>query len=624
MDQINKHSTPLVVRSSQLKTALLNINRSLTPYLFTSYVDELEQTYKAIDHSLKSYHQALVWFSKAELKNSDLKKHLKSIKLNGDQTEKTLQEVISKHAVYLDVRDRSQYAQSSSAMLFQQVNNELNSQAFHSTSDTLATEQLKSQIGLIESQVKVIFSLKEPIELKPEAKSFSRREQLFRSLITDLENNNPAVHTRLQDSLNAIQTSVFSNKGAVALHLQSIQLSSQVRSLRATLEHKVDVQLADIEQMSNYATDNAKHLFELSNNQLTDSYVSIISIVLISITLAGLIGWGIARSITKPSKLINRVLDEVSDKNLVQRVNYRSNDELGQVASKVNAMISQLSEVIIQLGNSSKQLDTASVENQVTSGKLSCAIEEQTAQILQIASAIEEIEHSVLDIANASNDSFTLVTNAVACSEKGQDLMTVNTQLIQDLSSKLEVSTQSINQLSVESSSIGSILDVISNISEQTNLLALNAAIEAARAGEQGRGFAVVADEVRMLASKTTRSTIEIKQKIDTLKKSASHSVTHISACSDVMNQYTEHAGGINLSLSEVHKFLGMIEESSHQIAQATNQHKTAALEVTNNISHIHGLAQENTHSAHQLVILGEELEKMAQQQSILTKTFQL
>jgi methyl-accepting chemotaxis protein len=321
---------------------------------------------------------------------------------------------------------------------------------------------------------------------------------------------------------------------------------------------------------------------------------------------------------------VNDALDEVANKNLSVRVDLDSQDELGRIATKVNLMISQLSEVIQQMGISSKELNGASMDNQATSDSLSTAIEEQTAQILQVASAMEEIEQSVAGIANASDDSFSLVSDAVLCSVKGQKLMTENMQLIEQLTEQLTSSIKSIELLENESSNIGSILDVISNISEQTNLLALNAAIEAARAGEQGRGFAVVADEVRVLASKTTHSTVEIKDKIDTLKRSAEDSVAQILACNEVMTKYSGHAGGVNSALSEVHQLLGKIEESSHQIAAATSQHKVAATEVTTNVGYIHNLAQENTNSAHNLVLLGEKLEAMAKEQASLTRSFYL
>ncbi|WED27812.1 methyl-accepting chemotaxis protein [Vibrio sp. DW001] len=624
MEKINNESTPLVVHSSQLKVALLNINRSLTPYLFISYIDELEQANKAIESSISKYHNELEWFIQHADVNSELNQYVDAIASSSKWVTEHFNDVTTTHAQFIDINEQSLYAQSDAAMLLLQVSNELQAQLSRSGTDKTVIEQLLSQVGLIESQSKVIFSLKDPLELKPEAKNFKRREQVYIELLQKVQKNNPEMYSNLKGGLDAVQSLVFSETGSVILYLQSIGLNNRTHTLRLELEAELDNQLQDIETMAIFATDNANSLFEISKRQLKQSTLYIIIAVLTAISLACVIGWVVARSIKVPSRQINGALDDVANKNLAVRVRYQAHNELGQVARKVNLMIEQLSTVINQLSMSSNNLNEASTENQTTSDSLSFAIEEQTAQILQVASAMEEIEHAVVEIANASNDSFNLVTNAVACSDKGKALMDVNVQLIEQLSSQLASSTESIQQLAMESASIGSILDVISNISEQTNLLALNAAIEAARAGEQGRGFAVVADEVRVLASKTTSSTVEIKQKIDSLKQSAEVTVFKIASCSDYMNEYSGHADGVNLALSEVHQFLGKIEESSHQIAAATNQHKLAATEVTTNVAHIHGLAQDTTQSAHSLVLLSEKLEKMAEKQSDLTKSFHL
>jgi methyl-accepting chemotaxis protein len=624
MEEINNESTPLIVQSGQIKIALLNINRSLTPYLFTSYVDEIKPAQQVIEHSLSSYQDEMNWLANAVKKDAQLGSFFSTLEASQVAIIRQLKLVTQTHAEFLDMSDRSLYAQSETSMLLEQVNNELKSLSNRADINKSAIEQLQSQIGLIQSQTQMIFSLTDPLELKPEAKAFKRREETFQSLVSQIKQNEPTIASNMERTIHAIQSLIFGDEGAVALHLKSSSLSTDVMSYRTELELLIDQQLTEIDNLSIHATDGANVLYKLTVSQLKESFYTIIIAVLASITVACAIGWGVARAIKIPSRLVNDALDEVANKNLSVRVDLDSQDELGRIATKVNLMISQLSEVIQQMGISSKELNGASMDNQATSDSLSTAIEEQTAQILQVASAMEEIEQSVAGIANASDDSFSLVSDAVLCSVKGQKLMTENMQLIEQLTEQLTSSIKSIELLENESSNIGSILDVISNISEQTNLLALNAAIEAARAGEQGRGFAVVADEVRVLASKTTHSTVEIKDKIDTLKRSAEDSVAQILACNEVMTKYSGHAGGVNSALSEVHQLLGKIEESSHQIAAATSQHKVAATEVTTNVGYIHNLAQENTNSAHNLVLLGEKLEAMAKEQASLTRSFYL
>ncbi|WP_413284735.1 methyl-accepting chemotaxis protein [Vibrio sp. MA40-2] len=624
MGRINNESIPLVVHSNQLTISLLNINRSLTPYLFSSYIDELDESSVVIKSAVHNYYNELEWLRKQAQLDHELVHYVEVINSSSTLIVDLLDEVMTTYAHYLDLNDRVLYFKSDMAMLLQKVTNQLRAQSAAPGVDKIVIEQLLSQIGLIESQSDIIFSLKNLSELKPEMKSFSHRKQTYLELISQIKNTHPEIYSAIQEGLSLIQTSVFSSDGAVNMYIESIKLNAKSQALRAELEQELNLQLQSIESMSEFATTNTGHLFAQSNSALNQSYISIISVVLLAIFSAALISWILARSIKVPSRLINGVLDSVSNKNLAVKVNYQKTNELGQVANKINAMIYQLSEVINQLSISSQSLNGASVENQTTSDELSSAIEKQTAQILQVASAMEQIEHAVVEIANASNDSFSLVTNAVQRSVEGQNLMEENAYLVEQLSQQLLKATESIQQLQRETSNIGSILDVISTISDQTNLLALNAAIEAARAGEYGRGFAVVADEVRVLASRTTHSTVEIKDKIESLKQSAVTTVCQITECTDYMSKYSSHAQGVNSALFEVHQFLGQIEESSHQIAAATNQHKLAASEVTENVEYIHSLAQVTTKSAQNLVLLSEKLENMAEQQSRLTRAFDL
>ncbi|MDW2095433.1 methyl-accepting chemotaxis protein, partial [Vibrio sp. 1866] len=180
--------------------------------------------------------------------------------------------------------------------------------------------------------------------------------------------------------------------------------------------------------------------------------------------------------------------------------------------------------------------------NERTSSQAQSKLNAQREQTANVATAMTEMSHSVQEVAQSAQGSLEMVQRVESASEEGRNVMSSNISTINQLETRLHESVSAVSELQKMSGQIGSILDVIRNIAEQTNLLALNAAIEAARAGEQGRGFAVVADEVRVLASKTTQSTTEIESMISNLQSSSQSANQVIQSCMSDMEMSVEQA----------------------------------------------------------------------------------
>ncbi|MEF1230812.1 methyl-accepting chemotaxis protein, partial [Vibrio fortis] len=195
--------------------------------------------------------------------------------------------------------------------------------------------------------------------------------------------------------------------------------------------------------------------------------------------------------------------------------------------------------------------ETASI-NQKTSSTTQGQLSNQREQTANVATAMTEMSHSVQEVANSAQSSLTMVQQVESASESGRQIMNTNISTINQLETRLNESVVAVGELQQMSSQIGSILDVIRGIAEQTNLLALNAAIEAARAGEQGRGFAVVADEVRVLAQKTTQSTSEIETMISNLQSSSKTAGNVIESCMNDMEMSVEQASNANSAMEEI------------------------------------------------------------------------
>ena len=626
IESITQQATPLMLQSSTLTIRFLDINRSITPYLSANYMDELEPLKLTILNNIEQYQQQLSWFEGKGVAGSQMEILLSNIDETGRSTIEKIEGVLELYVAYLDSKDLGAMGQAQFQSVVGQLNNTLVNQLASAKSDQIqkAVEALLVQLSLIAAETNEAFSLQTSSEVRGVERRLQSRKERFEQAVTDLDNLDSSLLRRSQQSLSLLASHAFSTSGSVSTHKETVKLDESISLQNQEIEQLIDAQLNHFDELSLYAEDTATRLYHESMDSSERALWIQGVIALTSVVIALLIGLNIAKGIRKPSKLLQGALDQVANKDLSKMVRYQANNEFGLVSDKVNLVISHLTEMIENMRQSSTRLKEASLENQSTSCSLSEAMQDQTNQTVMVATAMEQIECSVTEITQAANQTLTLVTEAVSSSNHGQQTMDKSVELMSSLERKLAESTATIGQLDSDSASIGSILDVISGISEQTNLLALNAAIEAARAGEQGRGFSVVADEVRVLAAKTNASTQEIHNKIEQLQTSSKLAVEQINQCVVGMVQCFEQTGEVNHSISSVSELLTEVEQRSHQIATATTEHRVVASQVTQNISQIHTLAEDNSQRSQVLFSHGQQLETMSQQQFSLTQEFKL
>ncbi|EKO3925953.1 methyl-accepting chemotaxis protein [Vibrio metschnikovii] len=623
---MTQESTPLMLHSGELTIRFLNINRSLNSYLFAMYIDELEPLKEAVNLNVQRYKNQLDWFDTKASQEPGISDFLIKIKEKTNESFGNITQILEDYARYIELREENSYQKT----LFQSLAIQLNSNLFANLEKTThdeereAVEALLTQVGLLLGEVNEAFSLQDVIETRAIERRFNGRKERFDEAILQFKSSSPSFFQQSEASLALLEQQIFSPSGTLAQHVEVVELYDHLQHQRESIKQDIEIQLKNIDALSAYAAQTAELRYLESSSQAEKTLMTLIIVSLISVVMALLIGLSIANMIRKPSQRLQEVLDKVASKDLTQRIQLSTTNELGRVSTKVNLVIDDLSHIIRQIRGSATQLNGASLENQQTSEALNLTIGEQTSQTALIAISMEEIESAVNNIACSANQTLSIVTAAVEDSTSGQAMMQKNVQLLNQLSQRLNNSTQTIHQLESESAGIESILDVISGISEQTNLLALNAAIEAARAGEQGRGFSVVADEVRVLASKATTSTQEIQLKIEQLQNCAALAVKQITTCVSDMANCITHTNDVSISLSHVHAQLNQIDDRSHQIASATTQHQLVAEEVTHTVSQIQTLAKQNLLRSQQLTEHSQCLERMAEHQSRLTELFKL
>ena len=321
-------------------------------------------------------------------------------------------------------------------------------------------------------------------------------------------------------------------------------------------------------------------------------WTSIIVVVLI-IALVSLSSGLVTKRIVAPLGNLVATMKEIAtgEGDLTKRINIERKDELGQLSEQFNLFIAKIQDLIKQSKSAVSDVDGSAVQVVDAITKASAGARSQKEELELIATASTEMSQTVMEISEGTKRTTEYASFADNQASKGQGIVAESTASIEDLSTAVNQAADVVNQLNQDSESIGQVLEVIRAIAEQTNLLALNAAIEAARAGEQGRGFAVVADEVRSLAQRTQESTENIQNIIGGLQSNAHNAVNAMQDGQAKARQGVETSHAVRNILSEIANCIAQIQSQAEEINTATNEQVKVSEEITRNVVNIRDLA---------------------------------
>ncbi|CAH6918969.1 Methyl-accepting chemotaxis protein [Vibrio chagasii] len=353
------------------------------------------------------------------------------------------------------------------------------------------------------------------------------------------------------------------------------------------------------------ATEEANHSTLLTQLIMTAVVITLIVIVLVSWLVSFLF-----RDLNRVSAALEEIASGEGD--LTQRLEPKSDDEIGQLAQNFNrfvgnmhTMVIKLSEVSAALGNQARQTASQAEER-------SARIQMQQDEINMVATAVNEMAAATQEIAGNADHTAQNSSEAVGACEHGTGQVTQTQSSIQNLAQEVQIATNVILELEEHGNSINAILSNIQGIAEQTNLLALNAAIEAARAGEQGRGFAVVADEVRVLSQRTHGSTQEIQQTIELLQGTTGKAVSIMNDSRTLAETSVDDANSAAASLTQIHAAVERISDMATQIASAAEEQASVTSEITRNTEGIRDVSNELADEAHQAAEQAAQLSELS------------
>ena len=633
-EEVNDVALPTVAGSNALKASFLNMGR-LT---FESYIEEdlngLKDKRASFNTAKDTFESEYKKLAQAVNNEPELKSTLNTVRESYEAYVTNVEAMYKNHQMYLDLRnsiqdrlgDAEDNADDASTYLLDfsdldavqrdpnlrraaEIGGQLETSLLSLL--TVSYEYIKTET-LIRSQ-----TLGNEVDLVVEKVVTQLSEMVQTAGGRDNSGTLDDINDLVNDAINAIKA----NDGVVQLHVDRLERRNDAEQALNASDANITQGVVALENLLNLADKKASHIENQVNGAITTGNTFVIVVVIISIAVAAFIGYVTVRAITRPLYRVNELLTVASSGDLTHRLDDSAQDEFGLLARNCNTLIGNLKELITAINVRAEQLAAASEQTSAVTAQTTHSIQDQKSQIGQVATATTEMHSTSQLVVQNAEDTLSQIRHADAEAENVRQISLENKNTIEILSRDVQEAADVINKLHQDSASIGGILDVIRGVADQTNLLALNAAIEAARAGEQGRGFAVVADEVRTLASRTQESTQEINAMIEVLQAGAEKAVS-------VMNQGKDQTAACVAQTEKATQALDIITDAVHkahdvssQIEQSAREQNTVSQEISEKLETIVGIAEETTagaqqtsESSHEVARLAEELQQSIRQ----------
>ncbi|QXI25764.1 methyl-accepting chemotaxis protein [Pseudomonas vanderleydeniana] len=407
-----------------------------------------------------------------------------------------------------------------------------------------------------------------------------------------------------------------------------LELSRQNKldELRSLINNQIksgtDLMGVQLNQLVDINKAGAKAASDEAGRQYDNASTGIISVSVIAALMTVLLAWLLTRSIVTPLKTAVETAEVIASGNLTKPIQVDGTDEPARLLAALSTMQGNLRKTIEQISGSATQLASAAEELSAVTEEASRGLQQQNNEIEQAATAVNEMTSAVEEVARNAVSTSEASQQSTNAAREGRDRVVETVEAIQTMTHDVQSTSALMEGLAAQGRDIGQVLDVIRAIAEQTNLLALNAAIEAARAGEAGRGFAVVADEVRALAHRTQQSTREIEQMVAGIQNGTGEAVQSMQQSNQRTQDTLERARAAGVALEQITQSINLINERNLVIASASEEQAQVSREVDRNLVNIRDLASQSAAGANQTSAASHELSRLAVDLSAMVARF--
>jgi methyl-accepting chemotaxis protein len=382
-----------------------------------------------------------------------------------------------------------------------------------------------------------------------------------------------------------------------------------------TAQNKVDGAQKNLDTLSEQMLGSVASLIDSQTAQRDQeaalSRNTLISVAALALFLGLLAAWLITLQIVVPLRQTLAAAGRIAKGDLSRDLESRRRDEMGQLQDSMQEMTLSLRQLIGNIGDGVTQLASAAEELSAVTEQTSAGVNSQRDETDQVATAMNQMTNTVLDVARNAQQASEAATHADQQAREGDKVVNDAIEQIEQLAAEVARSTKAMNQLKLESEKIGGVLDVIKSVSQQTNLLALNAAIEAARAGEAGRGFAVVADEVRGLAQRTQESTEEIEELIAALQQGTQQVAITLDSSRSLTDNSVSLSRRAGSALEQITRTVSNIQDMNQQIATAGEQQSAVAEQITRNVVSVRDISDQTAAASEETAASSVELARL-------------
>ena len=628
LTSVTDKSTPMLISGSENMSSLLKASMEVNRFHQSENLSDLagfETNYNAHMDANKSSGDAL---SAAAEQYPEVLASLRESKKNISQFQEIVPQVFSAHRNDLTLGESIVSMRGD----FEDVADELDSYLYDFSDDIgggAVSDTLQSMSNMIREATVTVTDVLVTDNLA--AVNAAIRD--ISALVTDLDGR----FAEVQADSNATNNEYYADTFASITKFK--QLTTGGGNILATYQEQLNVRaqaaqlLAQSDGVATEAQNHLNNVFskvkgltqsikENASDKVSSSRTWLVAIAAIAVIVAVGVNFWVLNTITSPLNEVLRVITKVSDGDLTEKAQVFSQDELGKLSTGFNGLIDALSSMLKEISSSSHQLSSSAEQTTAISSQSNENIAHQKEQTDMIATAMTEMTATVDDVANSANNTLLEVQKANTEAVDGQRVVQDSIETINRLAGEIERAAQVTDKLDQYSTNIGAVLDVIRGIADQTNLLALNAAIEAARAGEQGRGFAVVADEVRTLASKTQESTSEIQEMIERLQTGTREAVAVMKSSRGEAQNSVEKTAIAGDSLQKITQAVSVINDMSTHIASAAEEQSSVSQEMHQNVSSISEMADRTSQGASENLEASQELARLAEHMQKLVGRF--